>query len=140
MGTNIKAHIEVQKDGVWYHYAAPHVLRDYTLFAAICGERINPDWPVQPRPVSTHHEFPADMSFVTRRCLEVDKYGRNPGWLTADELVKLQDELYRVNPEIKRTGIDPLDLEESILRTYIAGNSIARHDGWDDVRLVYWFD
>lgn len=143
MGANIHTHIEVKLNGKWEHFAAPDVTRDYRLFAAISGERAV-DIPLgnRPRAVSRHRGVPEDASLVTRICLDQDRglgiHGF--GWLEVGEIVRLQDELYRVRPEVVRTGIDELDLEYSIFRTYICGGTIAGHTGFDDVRIIYWYD
>lgn len=143
MGCILHAHIEVKKDGTWLHYANPLVQQNYQLFAAISGERADEIRPEnRPRTVSHHHELPNDLSVVTQACLEEtrDSGLHGFGYLTEDDIVALQNELYRVHPEVKRTGIDELDLEESIFRTYICGNAIASYHGFDDVRIVYWYD
>ena len=120
MGTTIHAHIEVKLNGKWEHFAAPSVKRDYRIFVAISSERIDGLSPKhRPVPVSKHHELPEDASAVTRACAEHDRglgvHGF--GYLEAEDIAKLQDELYRVSPEVKRTGIDELDLECSVFHT-----------------------
>ena len=32
------------------------------------------------------------------------------------------------------------ELETGILHTFINGNTLAQHQGWDDLRLIFWFD
>lgn len=141
MGCNMHAHIEVKRFGKWGHYAAPHVVRDYKLFNLIAGVRAD-DIANPQLPVCTHFELPEDMSIVSRTCLEQESgFGaHHKGWLDADEIRELQRRLYDIYPDVQRTGIDECDLEESIFHTYIAGNCIADHQGFDDVRLVFWFD
>jgi hypothetical protein len=143
MGCDIHVHIEVQKDGVWHHFAAPKIRRDYFLFAVIAGERAdllrNSD---KITPVAKVHRLPGDISLVTRVSVEQDKrLGiHNFGVLSAADLIELQNQLYALNPHIGRTGCDELDLEWSIFRTFINGNTLAQHQGWDDLRVVFWFD
>lgn len=114
MGCDIHVHIEVQKDGVWHHFAAPKVERNYFLFAVIAGERTDllrdSD---KITPVAKVHELPGDISLVTRVSVEQDKgLGiHNFGVLSAADLIELQDQLYALNPHIGRTGCDELDLE-----------------------------
>ena len=57
--------------------------------------------------------------------------------LSADDLLRLQNHLQELNPYDS-----PMkwDLEDSIFCTYIGGNAIARHDGWDDARIICWYD
>lgn len=140
MGANIHAHIEVSKNHQWAHFAAPAVARHYTLYNLIAGIRDNPA--DNNPPVCKHFGLPDDISPVTRICHEQDAgYGlHHEGVLDADDIRELQDRLYDIHPETRRTGIDPLDLESSIFHTYIAGNCIASHQGFDDVRIVFWFD
>lgn len=143
MGCNIHAHIEVKKDGQWHHFGQPNVERNYYVFSVIAGERISDCFLDGVFPVAHIHEIPSDISFVTRVCLEQDKIRyriHNPGVLLAEDLPELQDCLYEARPSIERTGIDELDLEHSIFRTYINGSTLAKHDGWDDLRIVFWFD
>ena len=140
MGCNIHAHIEVKHDGNWLHFAAPNVARDYKLFNLIAAVR---DQPADCRPtVCKHQGLPDDISIVTKLCLEQEQgYGaHHKGWLYDSDIRELQSRLYDIHPEITRTGIDELDLEHSIFSTYICGNSIASHDGFEDVRVVFWFD
>lgn len=143
MGTNLHVHIEVKLNGKWEHFAAPCVTRDYHLFAAINGldaEFIRPS--NRPIAVSRHHELPEDMSAITRVCLEQSRsLGlRGFGYLEAEDIDALQEELYRSTPEVCRTGFDKLNLEHNIFRTCIGGNTIAGHTGFEDSRIVYWYD
>lgn len=96
MGCDIHVHIEVQKDGVWHHFAAPKIRRDYFLFAVIAGERAdllrNSD---KITPVAKVHRLPGDISLVTRVSVEQDKrLGiHNFGVLSAADLIELQNQL-----------------------------------------------
>ena len=86
--------------------------------------------------------IPKDATFVTSHCHEQCKDGNrthDEGWLGAAGIAKLQELLYELHPNVEQTGIDELDLEHSIFHAYIGGNCIASHQGWDDVRIVYWF-
>ena len=143
MGTSIHAHVEVKKDGQWHHYHAPIVERNYELFGMMAGVRamLTRDGRLF-KPVASIKGLPEDISLVTKVAYEQDK-GKgvhHESVLTAEDIVKLQDLLYWAHPEVVRTGIDELDLEYSIFRTYINGNCIHSHQGWDDVRIVCWFD
>lgn len=143
MGTTMHAHIEVKKDGKWYHYGCPDVDRDYLVFACINGTRKD-TFNSAPnsikdkiKPVARIHELPKDMSEVTRICLDMDKAGyrlHDFGVLEADDLSALQKELREI------TGCGRYDLEADIFKTCIGGNSITRHDGFEDVRVLFWFD
>lgn len=143
MGCDIHAHIEVKKDGIWHHFSTPKIERNYHLFAVIAGVRMDLARENEHiRPVAKVHRLPDDISLVTKCCHEQDKsLGiHDTGILTAHDLVMLQEELYRLNPHVERTGIDQYDLEHSIFKTYINGNTLAQHQGWDDVRIIFWFD
>lgn len=145
MGTTMHAHIEVKKDDRWLHYGCPDVERDYMVFACINGTRKDAfedsaDVYNRIHPVSTVHELPTDISEVTQICLEMDKSSyklHGFGVLSGEDLEKLQRLLYEMFGNEKGTFND---LEAGIFKTYIGGNSIARHEGFDDVRVVYWFD
>lgn len=145
MGTTMHTHIETKKDGKWLHYGAPAVARDYAVFAAINGKRLDClDEMLRKdiRPQASIKSLPDDMSEVTKICYEQDKesyYLRDEGILTAKDIENLQahlDELREKHPH----WIGSCDLEEDIFRTYIADSAIASHRGWDDVRIVFWYD
>lgn len=145
MGCNIHTHIEVQKDGMWHHYSAPSIRRDYFLYAVIAGERLDclrKSEQEEIRPVAKCKMLPDDITQVTRICYEQDKaLGiHNISVLTAEDLVELQSKLYEYNPWVQRTGLDEYDLEHSVFGTYINGNTLAQHQGWDDLRVICWFD
>ena len=140
MGCTMHTHIEVKRGDRWGHFAAPNVKRDYKLFNLIAAVRNNP--PDNRAPVCKHFGLPDDMPAITRVCRNGDAgLGiHHEGWLDANDIRELQDRLYAVSPGIERTGIDALDLEHSIFNTYILGGCIASHAGFDDVRIVFWFD
>ncbi len=141
MGTTIHAHIEVKRGNRWLHYGAPNVDRNYFVFACISGERKEDlREPIRSRikPQASITGLPDDMSEVTKFCYNQDKHGmitHGEGVLTADNLRSLQSHLREDNDFYIR-----YDLEEDVFRTYINGNSIASHQGWDDVRIVFWYD
>ena len=134
MGTTMHAHIEVKKDGKWFHYAAPNVLHDYVVYACINGTgREIIDRKVMP--VAKINEIPDNISEVTRICLETDcKNYRLHGFgvLDCDDMKELQKQL--------RDIFENYDLEEDVFKTYIGGNAICIHAGFDDARIVFWFD
>lgn len=143
MGCDMHAHIEVKLNGVWQHYSAPIVERFYGLFNLVAFVRPEDTENVGINYcVCKHFGFPEDASDLTKYCYELDasKGRHHAGYLTARELEELQEELYLHYPHVKRTGIDRLDLDYNIFRTYINGNSIAYHSGFEDSRLVFWFD
>lgn len=143
MGCDIHVHIEVKKNGEWFHFGSPKLTRDYLLFALIDGVRkeglLHSD---KVEPVAKIHDLPKDMCFVTRMCFDQDAgLGvHNIGVLAAGDLVELQNKLYALGPMFGRQGFEELDLEWGIFKTFINGNAMSEHKGWDDLRIVFWFD
>ena len=145
MGSTMHAHIEVKKDGKWLHFGAPDVQRDYLVFAVMTGERldsISEKEKKSVKPVAKIHKMPKDVSEVTKFCYEQDKEGyalRNITVLTADDLWEVQKQLNRLEEEM--IAVDgPYDLEADIFHTYINGKALTSHQGWDDLRVIAWFD
>lgn len=141
MGTTLHSHIEVKKDGIWYHFAAPAVERDYLVFAAISGERLDSlseSLQKRVKPQASVKGLPNDLSLVTRVSYEQDKglglHGE--GVLTSTDIKNLQEHLWEFDD---RNGYR-LDLEWNIFRTYISSSAIHVHKGWDDARIVFWYD
>lgn len=141
MGANIHQHIEVKKNGQWHHLSQPHVFRDYTYFGLLAGIRGKMEPIIPPR------GLPDDVTFVTTVDYEqtADRYGEgkvvNASWFGPEELRELQSALTRIE-KIRKVS-DPcvsMNLETDYLHAYINGNPVASHQGWDDVRLVFWFD
>lgn len=142
MGCDIHVHIEVREKstGIWHHLAAPRVSRSYVLFAIMakcgrCGEV---------KPIASNRGLPDDITFVTRN--DRERWGRDghsDSWLGCDEIEILRS---RLQAEIEHRGwkYDHLqhDLEWGIFHTYLHGNALTSLDdtGYDDVRLVFWFD
>lgn len=145
MGTTIHAHIEVKKNNKWLHFAAPNVESNYIVFAAINGERLE-DFRESVRtkihPQASITGLTDDISEVTAFCYEQDKKGysiHGEGILTSNDIRNLQKHLYEIN-EQEQNYLHKYDLDETIFRTYINGNAISAHQGWDDVRIVFWYD
>lgn len=143
MSTTLYAHVEVRLDGRWEHFSAHSIAKNYLLCAAINGTRADDLRPGReiPKPAYGTKGIPADATAVTKTCIacEVAESPRNACTLDADQIAAVQDELYRVRPEVRRTGIDEFDFEHSIFHTYINGNSIAAHTGFEDVRMICAF-
>lgn len=146
MGCTMHAHIEVKRDGRWLHYGAPDVQRDYIVFAVISGERIDSfrkSTREQIIPQASVKGLPDNMSEVTEFCYQQDKEGvsvHGEGVLTAEDLKNLQKHLNELSERWCGRRCTDYDLEEGIFKTYINGNTIALHQGWDDVRIVFWYD
>lgn len=135
MGAGIHMHIEVKSNGIWYHYAAPSMFRNRVFFDLVGGIYNSEAAIVPPR------GLPEDLSFVTKHDWDQDCESyrlHHVGWLKADELLALQAELERKFKVVE----DELtyDLEEGFLHTYINGNALAFHQGWDDLRFIFWFN
>lgn len=148
MGTTLHAHIEVKLDGKWQHFAAPCVERNYILFAVLAAVRrqdanaaLGHMDPFEVTTVPWCAKLPEDISEVTAVChrKESEQYDlHHEGWLEGRFIPTLQQELNRYMSYKAKNG--PMDLEEDIFHTYINGSSIAAHDGFEDVRIVFWFD
>ena len=144
MATTIHAHIEVKKDGKWLHYGNPDVNTNYILFACINGldkEEFKQRYFYHLiHPAAKVNELPDDISEVTKICLEMDKSDharlRGFGVLDSEDIEKLQQNINEIN----KSSVKQCDLEEDIFKTYIGGGAIAQHRGFDDVRIVFWFD
>ena len=129
-------HIEVKKDGKWFHFASPDIPRDSAFFDLVSGVCL------RLKPVADPRGLPGDMSEITRFCHDQDRQHNrlhHRGWLDSGELAELQR---RLDEHYGGSGKDPreYDLEHGYLRTSIDGGTIADHRGWDDARLVFWFD
>ena len=146
MGTTMHAHIEVKKDGKWLHYGCPAIARNYLVFACIngmCKEALEGSPKVYERiqPVAKTDKLPDDMTEITRICLDMDRSDytlKGYGVLDAGDLYRLQKLLWSI-PGVK-SGATEYDLEESFFKTYIGGGAIAVARGFDDVRVIFWYD
>lgn len=136
MGCDIHLHIEVKINGVWHHYGAPNVARDYKLFERIAGVRGKVE-----KAISAPRGMPSDATVLTQ--FDNERGGcdwHSHSWLGAREIALLEDWLFE---NVKRS-----DLEHYILHSYLFGNSFAavhqyptrREKGVEDVRFVFWFD
>ena len=164
--TDIHVHIEVLMDGVWHHYANPSMGRSDIIFRLFAGlETYSEKYPVDFKPVPSIIGLPDNLSPVTRHVYERDKLNtpdiHHEGVATKDDLVEMQRILNLAETTAKSdmqkfmlskcgasamvndvlTRFNPsLDLEEDVFHTYISGNAIHEHEGFDDVRVVFWFD
>lgn len=137
MGASIHCHLEVFDGDKWYHWSAPCIYRDsifFDLVAEIYG-KLDSIVPLR--------GLPDDMSEVTKICYEQDKesyYPHHEGWLSAQELDLLQLRLVQYYKKIPTKNPREYDLEDHYFHTYIHGNSIVLHQGWEDARFIFWFD
>ena len=136
MGASIHMHIEVKAGDTWHHYAAPHMFRNRDFFDLVAGVY------GRHQPIVPPRGLPENPTFVTRHDYEQDSKGcrlHHTGWLGADELEELQQ---RINEVFHVSNVDSMEyeLETGILHTFINGNTLAQHQGWDDLRLIFWFD
>ncbi|MCB6366621.1 hypothetical protein LI291_10600 [Intestinibacillus massiliensis] len=135
MGCDIHVHIEVQNEaGKWLHHSAPDVKRDYGLFALMAGVRNYG----KVQPIAEPRGLPDDISEVTSA--EWEPYADNwhtPSYLMADELPELQQRYQELRHDLHSLDTD---LEYGVFHTYVAGNSLSSHEGWKDLRIVFWFD
>lgn len=145
METTMHAHIEVKKNNKWMHYGCPDVTRNYLVFACVNGMRKGefsdrPEIYERICPVARVDRIPGDISEVTRLCLESDSGDyqlKGFGMLDSDDLYRLQNLLWSFPGKY---GDPDFDLEGGIFKTYINGGSIMDHRGFDDARVLFWFD
>ena len=164
--TDLHVHIEVLKDGVWHHYANPSMKRSDIVFKLFAGlETYRHKFPVEVNRIPTREGLPDDMSVITKLAYEYDKTHltiiHHEGVATKADLVEMRRVLNmakqfgksemqkfvfgKFGSDTDTTAIvnafDPkVDLEEDIFHTYISGEAITRHENYDDVRVVFWFD
>lgn len=136
MGQTIHAHVEVKVDGKWEHFNAPLVERNYTLFSLLGSEALD----CVQKSAAVIDGIPDDISVLTRMCFAQDQFMYKPyhlGWVSSHGLRLLQEEYREATPDV---SVLENDFEHSIFRCYVGGNAISMHDGFDDSRLVFWFD
>lgn len=135
MGATIHMHIETKLGDNWFHYSAPSIFRDRDFFEIVAGI-------YEGQPMIVPRGLPEKLSFETQRSFDLDSKRFKPhhiGWLSSKELVELQKRLIEIGEEQGKNSLE-CDLEEEYFHTYICGNSIACHKGWDDSRFIFWFD
>lgn len=141
--TRLHAHIEVKLKNKWFHYGAPAINADYTLFAFINGnglEHMRKSIAADIHPCASINGLPEDLSKITKISYNQDKTDGalyEEGCLTSEDLCSLQTRMQDF------AGIhDPwweCSLESDIFGTYINNKPIADHTGYDDSRVVFWF-
>lgn len=144
MGTSIHMHIEVKDpQGQWHHIQAPHIYRDYVFFDLLAGV-----WGKY-KPVAPVRGLPEDASWLTQELYRQDSEDyklHHATWLNSEELVTLQERLTDIatSEKVRYGGGDTRqskrDLEDDYFHLYLRGNAVSRHQGWEDVRLIAWFD
>lgn len=141
MGTEMHAHIEVLRNDVWYHFAAP-ILTNRIIFAAINGKSIEcfeESFQKKIHPKASCKGFPSNASEVTKICYKHDEKAcclNGAGVLTSDDINALQDHLWKLHEYEPRSHW----MLEELFHTYINGGKIEDHHGWDDARIVFWYD
>lgn len=141
MGCDIHLYSEVKVKGQWYCYGHPNVPRCYPLFALMADVRNNEG---EYHPVSKPKGLPKDCSVVTREAANAYQDGHSHSWLSAVELVKLEEAWKSIREVGKWEGSD---LEHHYFG-YLEGNGWAgftkyptdRKEWIEDVRFVFWFD
>lgn len=141
MGCDIHLHIEVKVKDKWEHYACPSVDRWYRLFEKMAGVRGG-----VANAMSEPKGLPNDINKLT--AIDRERWGRDAhscSWLSKEEIVKLEEWVSSIG---KQTD-ECIDLEHTILKTYLFGSSFAsfatraedfKDMGLEDVRFVFWFD
>lgn len=149
MGCDIHMHTEVKIGGVWHHYSAPKVPRNYRFFCHLVGVR----GPIEGvTPMSEPRGLPEDLSALTK--IDADRDGddgHSHSWLSSAELaaaLKWYDE--QQCEFLKRRGEEHSWFScEHTFFGYLFGNGWElrpedRGDAYpaeiEDVRAVFWFD
>lgn len=146
MGCDIHAHVEVKVDGKWHHYNAPRIERNYKLFSKMAGVRAYDD---TVKPIAPQRGLPSRLSFTTR--YDAKHYGsdgHSHSWLKSEEVAELCDWM---EAEEKKLNPKHFYYAEKELG-YVFGNGWdfkkyqkdgvleGMPKGFEDARLVFWFD
>lgn len=145
MGCDIHLHAEVKIDGEWHAYSAPHILRNYRLFARLAGVRSRDGI----KPISDPRGLPEDASVVTKHHSDhwgID--GHSHSWISAEEIALLDDTREEWDYPPGKDSESWMRYGCSDLFGYFYGNSWSgwtkypedRPKGIEDVRFVFWFD
>ena len=144
MGCDIHLSVEIKVKGVWLHYNRPYIHRNYYLFCMMAGVR-QYNAPAEPKPISQPRGLPTEpISDVTSFLLDYDgPDAHSVSWLSAEEAGKVQGWWS------KDSG---LERHHPPLFGYLFGNAIdsyikypedgsrLKERGYEDARLVFWFD
>lgn len=138
MGCDIHVHVEVKRNGQWLHYNAPHVDRNYDLFARLAGVRRYDD---SIEPISEPRGLPGDVADLTRAIYEREggaKYMHSASYITCEEMRDVADWYESHEPTRRHCGSHGFDG----VFGYLNGNPIYTLDNGfvDDCRIVFWFD
>lgn len=137
MGCDIHLHTEVKINGIWHHYTAPSMDRNYQLFGKMAGVRGS-----EP-PVSEPKGLPSDMSTLTAFCYaDWESDAHNMSWLNAEEINQV---CQWANERFKSEGVWDWETDQI---GYLFGNSWSgytrypgdRPEGLEDIRWIFWFD
>jgi hypothetical protein len=126
MGCDIHLHIEIKLDGVWEHYAAPDVNRNYRLFERMGGVRGDEN-----NAISPPKGLPADASKITRLEFKDEGYYHTPSWLSSAEIIQLESSIQEWHKDRYDHRYDP---------QFEVFHCHYRYHPGDDFRFVFWFD
>ena len=130
MGCDIHAHVEIERNGKWIHWARPRIPRSYQLFERMAGVRGDTEKAIVPP-----KGLPGGLteSTILDRQMD-DSDGHSESWLSSSELAQIESEFSDFDEECG----------------WLFGNGVAGFlQGCDpdasalgvtDVRLVFWFD
>lgn len=136
MGCDIHLHIEIKLNGKWEHWGAPHLQRNYPLFAKMAGVRNYDD---EIEPIAKPKGLPEDLTVCTKFNAGYDgNDGHSHSWLNCQEIAVLSTWARKTQKK---------DLEWDIVHSSLLGNGfdIATYPESTpkeitDVRFVFWFD
>lgn len=132
MGCDIHLHIEIKVDGIWEHWSAPSVGRNYLLFAIMAGVRNYNEI----TPVAKPKGLPQDISKLTKMDYnQMAGDAHTASYLDHKEMAKVEAMYKNELPEE-----DFFSIEHDILRCYLFGNSFTPNNKISEIRFVFWFD
>lgn len=128
MGCDIHLHTEIKIAGVWHHYGAPDVPRDYELFGKMAGVRGDERAIIIPRGV------PANLSLVTAIDAQTWRTdGHSWSWFGPKEISELEQWWREKKKDYFEDNFG-----------YLFGNGWTHFGGpkspIQDVRWIFWFD
>jgi len=135
VGCDIHVHVEIKIKGEWHHYNHPDVDRNYQLFGRMAGVRGTDE------PIAELRGLPQDVTKATAfdRQVHWGSDAHSVSWLTAEEVGQLEEEM-------KTVGYREADFGYLFgnhfycLKKYPEEFDRHRDEGFDDARIVFWFD
>lgn len=123
MGCDIHAFIEVKEYDLWWEWAKVNINRNYTLFGLMAGVRI-PEYKL-----FDARGVPSDVSDGARiEHIEWGTDAHHPSWLSLIEIKSVYGEFEHIVGGRNRDALAVMQAMDALSM------------GYDDVRIVFWFD